>query len=444
MRLVLDDMGSVLNHLKPEDVEVAHTTRDRLLRSMGSRLQHTFGGSKPHIGELSPGCQLCGEGCWSCLFINGVCNATCFFCPGDMVHRDAPPNAERISFLSPRDYVAYVDRLGFRGVSLSGGEPFLTLDRSLAYASALREAKDDLFIWAYTNGKTATKEKLQALVAAGLDELRFNISARDYDLNSVADAVGVVPRVTVEIPAVPEDGERFRALLANLEEMGVKHINLHQLMLMGENGLALVERDYTFLRYPTPAVLESELSALETMRFALDEGVRLPINYCSLAFKYRWQNRGEDLRGGSQVIRPFETQCETGYVRRMWLDAEPELAAKLRSTAAVSEDLWDYQEGPGRLLFHPSLLGKLPTGERPVRVAYFKVVVGDREEAKSTAEIADYFEVELSSTKTIGIRLIQLCPPIELTAEQAKNLEENPPDTLACFENIALGLPDYA
>ena len=86
----------------------------------------------------------------------------------------------------------------------------------------------------------------------------------------------------------------------------------------------------------------------------------------------------------------------------------------------------------------------LPTGERPVRVAYFKVVVGDREEAKSTAEIADYFEVELSSTKTIGIRLIQLCPPIELTAEQAKNLEENPPDTLACFENIALGLPDYA
>ena len=109
MRLVLDNMDGVLKHLDASEIEEAHGRRDALLRDLGDRIAHAFGGSKPHSVTLSPGCELCGQGSWSCLFLHGVCNASCFFCPGDMVHRDAPPNAERISFYSTGDYLAYVD-----------------------------------------------------------------------------------------------------------------------------------------------------------------------------------------------------------------------------------------------------------------------------------------------------------------------------------------------
>ena len=444
MRLVLDDMGDVLKQLAPGEVEAAHARRDELLRAIDDKVEHAFGRSKPHTGALSPGCELCGQGSWSCLFLNCVCNASCFFCPGDMVHRDAPPNAERISFYSPRDYVAYIEKLGFRGVSFSGGEPFLTFDRFLEYLTALHRARgDELFLWAYTNGRVLTKEKLRAAVAAGLDELRFDICACDYELDSVADAVGIVPRVTIEIPAIPEDAERLRSMLPAIRKVGVEHLNLHQLMLMGSNGLALAERGYTFLRYPTPAVLESELSALETIRFALDQGADTTINYCSLAFKYRWQNRGEDLRGGALVRGHHETQCETGYVRRLWVEAGPEVAQRLREAQAPAH-LWAFREQEGTLLFHPSLAPQLPGSIGTIQVAYFKVVGGDREETETYRDFADYHEVELSPTKTIGVRLIQLCPPIALTVKQVNDLEHDPPDAVAYFEKIGLGFPDYA
>ena len=443
MRLVLDNMDGVLKHLDASEIEEAHGRRDALLRDLGDRIAHAFGGSKPHSVTLSPGCELCGQGSWSCLFLNGVCNASCFFCPGDMVHRDAPPNAERISFYSTGDYLAYVDKLGFRGVSFSGGEPFLTFDRFLEYTTTLRRARgNDLYLWAYTNGKATTKEKLQAVAAAGLDELRFNICACDYELDSVAEAVGVIPRVTVEIPAIPDEAERLRSVLPRLQKVGVDHLNLHQLMLMGSNGPALAERSYTFLRYPTPAVLESELSALETMRFALEIGLKTGINYCSLAFKYRWQNRGEDLRGGALALQPYETQCETGYTRRLWIDTEPELAQRLRAGGTPTR-LWEYREEDRTLLFHPSLAAEVTTDTETVRVVYLKAVTGERE-SEAAREIADYHEVELTPTKTIGVRLIPMCAPIDLTVDQAIHLENDPPDAVAYFERVAPGLPDYA
>ncbi len=267
MRLVLDDIGDVVRQLSDEEAQLANKKRVALLASIERRSASEFGGSKPCSGDISPGCRTCGQGTWSCLFLNRICNATCGFCPGDMDHKHAPAQAERIVFQTGAEYAAYIQRFGFHGVSFSGGEAFLTFDRLREFLAALRAGVDrDLYIWAYTNGRVATPEMLRTAVDEGLNEVRFNIAAWNYELDGVAKAIGIVPRVTVEIPAIPEDAEKLRQVILQLVELGVDHLNLHQLMLLGDNALYLRERDYTFVRGSVMTIYESEISALETIQ----------------------------------------------------------------------------------------------------------------------------------------------------------------------------------
>lgn len=458
MQFLLDDADSGrFPFLQPTEAVDADGRRQRVLDALGDRVETSFGGSKLHTGPLSPGCQLCGEGYWSCLFINARCNANCFFCPMFRSGKtDTAPYAERIAFQSPDDYAAYVETFGFRGVSFSGGEPFLTLDRTIEYARAVRQRLgDDVYIWAYSNGLATTPEKVRRLVDAGLDELRFNVVDQDYDLSKVRAAVGLVPRVTVEIPAVPKDAERLKRLLFELQEASVDHLNLHQLMVLGSNGPKLVERGYRFLRTPSHPVVESELTALETLRFALDEGIEVPINYCNVAFKSRWQNRVEDLRG-AVVVRPHESRADTAYLRRLWIHTDPaemSLLAEQLDEVGADEGLWE-ASGPEEALFlHPSLIPKLleidlfdPSRHR-VYLAYYRTLLGHREpdgELRAGVAERDYHEVSVTSDLRIGVRLIPISSPLPLCAADLERIAAGHwPAFLRRYERIEEGLEDY-
>jgi len=439
---------SALKHLGHKDLADANAKRDALVGAISGRAQSSFKDSKPHIGPLSPGCQLCGEGRWSCLFLNSICNSDCSFCPGLHDSKDVPPYAERIIFESPQDYAIYVEKLGFGGVSFSGGEPFLMIDKLVAYATALRErVGPDLYMWAYTNGVSATPERLERAVGAGLREVRFNIAARDYDLGPVRAAAKIVPRLSVEIPAVPQDEQRLRDLLGELKDIGVHHLNLHQLMVLGENAMQLSEKGYAFTRHPTPAVVESEISALETLKLALDQGIDLPINYCSLGFKERWQHRVEDLRAGRLVRRRYEGRTPYGLIRRFSIQCELDESRSVTEAfeaSGASAELWEYVPKDGALYFHPSLLVRLDFQKHPVFVTYCKTVVGERETIEWAIHLRDYHDLELSPTKTIGIRVVPLTAPIPLSPSDIDGFtREELPELLRPFEVISSGLPDF-
>ena len=61
----------------------------------------------------------------------------------------------------------------------------------------------------YTNGILADVSKFRKLAAAGLNEIRFDIGATTYGLDKVKLAKGILPNVTIEIPAVPEQRNNF-------------------------------------------------------------------------------------------------------------------------------------------------------------------------------------------------------------------------------------------
>ena len=309
------DRYELLTFATPQQLAAASAERKELLRWLDQRARFGCAGTKVDCNGLSPGCRSCGDGGWSCLFVNGRCNGHCFYCPTAQ-DDDGPPVTNGLAFASPEEYAAYVAALGFSGVSISGGEPLMTPELTLSYLNAVRKrCGDDIHLWLYTNGTLLTPELCSRLRDAGLNEIRFDLGAVRYHLKKLRLAVGCIPTVTVKIPAVPGDEELLKLKMVEMAGAGVDHLNLHQMRLTPYNFGPLTERGYTFLHGEKVTVLESELCALRMVRFGLEEGIPLPVNYCSFPYKRRFQHAAARRRAAMSVCASGESVTEPGYLR---------------------------------------------------------------------------------------------------------------------------------
>jgi len=356
------DSYDSMTWLTPEKAVEASFFRESLLKDIFERHSEEpgwqFADTKLYTHSLSPGCSLCGNGGWSCLFINGVCNAKCFYCPSTQ-NEKGQPMTNTLEFKNPNDFADYVRVFNIRGVSFSGGEPFMTFDRVLSFLKMIRSRiSHPLYIWMYTNGLLATEDKLKTLRDNGLDEIRFDLSATGYRLDALKKAVGIIPCVTVEIPAIPEDLEQTRPLLKTLSNEGVNHLNLHQLRCTPFNKDRLMERNYTFLHGPRVTVLETELAALELIRYALDEHIPLPINYCSFTFRQQFQKAAAMIRNSLIIKATHEDMTSTGHIRTMSVVGEEKNIRPLYE-ALISKEidpaLWRTTKSFDQLFFNAVL-----------------------------------------------------------------------------------------
>lgn len=289
--------------------------RKNLLEKLDQKLNWSFKNTKPWINSLSKGCQLCGQGEWSCLFITGKCNANCFYCPTNQEH-DGIPSTQLTSFDNPEDYIAYLEYFDFKGSSLSGGEPLLVFDRTLNYITKIKQHfGDKLYLWMYTNGILGSEERFKQLANAGIDEVRFDIGATNYNLNFLKHAQGIIPNLTVEIPAVPEEFEKLIKVIPELINIGVTNLNLHQLRLTNYNAPKLLKRKYTYLHGEQATVLESELTALKLIDFIAENNLNIGVNYCAFHFKNRFQKAGFRKKIASKFLDSNQQLTENGYLR---------------------------------------------------------------------------------------------------------------------------------
>jgi uncharacterized protein len=299
-----------LHSMKAPDAQIK---KEKLLHNLKESL--LFKDTKPYYRQISQGCRLCGQGLWSCLFITNKCNASCFYCPSAQ-NNDEVPATQSLNFETAESYADYINHFGFKGVSFSGGEPLLFFERTLHYLKTVRKmCSPDIYIWIYTNGILATEEKLSLLAEAGLDEIRFDIGATGYKLDKVRLAKGIIPQVTVEIPAVPEKKAKLKQLLHDMAEAGVSNLNLHQLRLTKHNAPKLLKHPYTYIPAEQPVVLESELTALELLEYAQKQEIPTGINYCSFWFKNRFQAAGFRQRLAVSVKTDKSDVTEKGFIR---------------------------------------------------------------------------------------------------------------------------------
>jgi len=364
-----------MKFIDPATASRAEKRREHLLSGKNKHISISCGGTKPHYGALSPGCRSCTEGTWSCLFINGICNASCFYCPSPQNSKDQPMT-NTLVFEKASDYVSYVEEFGFRGVSISGGEPLLTFDRTLEYLKTVRASFPEMHLWMYSNGKLATVEKLRQLSAAGLNEIRFDISAFDYGLTAVEMASGIIETVTVEIPAIPEDQDLLQNLLPVMAHRGVHHLNLHQIRCTPHNRDNLVARGYTFIRGQGLTVLESEITALEILDYAERQKLPLPVNYCSFPYKNRYQAAAWRKHLAPHILGSYESPTGTGYIRALYIHAPIEALEFFMSSLSTADTdiLFQLNKSRERLYLHPSLIESVPEN-LPLRVTYYNPVM---------------------------------------------------------------------
>ena len=323
-RKAFPDLYHTMHWLSSGAARAAEAMRRELLDAISTHNQAKweFSGTKLYTRALSPGCALCGQGTWSCLFINGICNARCFYCPSEQKDQ-GPPMTSSIEFERPKDYADYVKKFGIRGVAFSGGEPMLSFDRITRFLDVLKRNVPDIsHIWMYTNGTLITTERLKILRDNGIREIRFDLSAVDYALDSLKKAVGIIPIVTVEIPAIPEDMEKTKPLFKKLADLGVNYLNLHQIRCTHFNLPKLIRRGYTFLHGPGVAVLETELAALELIRHSLDNDIDLPINYCAFTYRQQFQKAAARKRNAILIKKGWEDITSSGFIRTMTLSGD--------------------------------------------------------------------------------------------------------------------------
>lgn len=372
--------------LTQEQASQANKDREKLIASFPAGYQYSFKKSKLHTGKLSPGCLICGEGNWSCLFINHPCTANCFFCPQDRQSKDDhPPRVmENLDFVDPKDYVEFLKRFGYRGTGISGGESLLDFDKLLAFIKEMRTTLGrQYYIWIYTNGDLLEDKMLTLLADSGLDEIRFNIYPSEYALDKLEMAVGRSNAVTVEIPAIPEDIETLLQLMQDLDEIGIDYLNLHELITTQFNYRDYIKRDYVFLHHPPLPVYESGQTGLEAFHHALKNDIKTPINYCTSFYKSRFQGKGVRLRYAPLVCKKHESLTESGFIRCLGLRATPpklEQIVNILNSRGDSFGLWAWDEDHTEVFIHPSLLDKTDIQDCSLNLVYYSFSLESKED----------------------------------------------------------------
>ncbi|MBU1343441.1 MAG: radical SAM protein [Proteobacteria bacterium] len=464
IRQEYSDSYESMNWLTPEKADAATRLREDLINAIfnthvaGPGWQ--FSETKLFTHAISPGCTLCGNGDWSCLFINGICNAQCFYCPSAQKEKGQPMTSS-LEFSNPHDYADYVKKFNIKGVSFSGGEPFMTFDRVLFFLKTLRSrVSHPLYIWMYTNGLLVTEDKLKILRDHGLNEIRFDISANHYNLEALKKALGTIPCVTVEIPAIPEDMEKTRQVIKELNAAGVNYLNLHQLRCTPFNKTRFIQKAYTFLHGPKVTILETELAALELIRYSLDQNITLPINYCSFTYRHQFQGAGAQRRNALQIKAAHEDVTPIGHIRTMSVcGGEKQISAIHQHLLSLACDttLWRLSNACDQLFFSENLWPLLDFSNVRLKVAYsgtsLKTAVSFRHPFKEVAlnkkkkvvierqiqQPGLWFEGE--QIRQFGHGFIQ--PGTHFSLDTLESLPQNLISDIRAFESFNPGLAPY-
>jgi pyruvate formate-lyase activating enzyme-like uncharacterized protein len=269
------------------------------------------GGEGIWLGELSPGCRACQAGAWDCLFVTARCNLNCPFCYSP--HGLSPDHSGSAFGAQPAEMAMNYGQASLAGLAFSGGEPFLEPDRLLRWVAAIKAQVPDAYTWVYTNGLLALPNVVQPLGQLGIDELRFNVAATGYlhptVMRHMAAAVRALPRVTVEIPAIPAEAATLAAALPVWARLGVRHVNLHELLYEPDTNAAALPGPRLRVVLPDGHVTavhpDSRALTLAVMQNVIADRLPLSVNDCSLQSKLR-QVRGRRRSLAPLLLAPYE------------------------------------------------------------------------------------------------------------------------------------------
>ena len=182
-----------------------------LLEARGATVRNA--GASISCGWLSRACVECtGTGGSETFSTTLRCHRDCYFCFNynlaeyERFRTEGCPWEEELSHA----HEATGGKMAVIG--LTGGEPLLDLEGSLAFLRRARELFPKAHLRMYTSGDLLDERAAGFLSEAGLDEIRFSVKQddprelRERVLCNMRTAVRHIPDVVVEMPIVPGTG----------------------------------------------------------------------------------------------------------------------------------------------------------------------------------------------------------------------------------------------
>ncbi len=270
------------------------------------------------LGRLARGCDLCFEGSKIVVFVTGLCDDGCFYCPvsGERMGRDVVFVDEEPVNNMPADIVEEAYRIEAKGASITGGDPLLRPHRTASIIQALKaEFGSGFHIHLYTSGRYATRMVLEELEAAGLDEIRFHPTlpwlterirlALEYTSMSVG----------AEVPVIPGYLQALKKLALFLEEIKADFLNLNELEVSESNQEALTLRGFK-PRRDGRSIEGSRETAFKLLEWAQHNVRKLNIRFCPAIYKDSVQTRNRLRRKAKNEARLYEAYTPEGTIIR--------------------------------------------------------------------------------------------------------------------------------
>lgn len=247
--------------------------------------------------------------------MTGICshpNYCRWYCPISFERREYDTSyVNETQIQSPHDIIKEATLIEAEGAAITGGEPLLRLSKTLEYISLLKgHFGKDFHIHLYTNAESMEKADVETLKKAGLDEIRLH--PRPNNWYKIAWCLQSGMTTGVELPAIPFQFTKYKALIRYLEQVGAHFLNLNEFEITESNAKYLQMFGY-YLKEDTIAAVEySEEFALELLEYA--RKFTLNVHYCSIGYKDGVQLKRRYLRRARNIALPHETIGEDGLL----------------------------------------------------------------------------------------------------------------------------------
>jgi pyruvate formate-lyase activating enzyme-like uncharacterized protein len=241
------------------------------------------------------------KGCRSCLLGTGLsavrktnrCNIKCKFCYNYGELDNIPPVGEGMWDIGgTKFYEKDIDLLLSihqkpTGISYVYLEPFMEIEK---YYPVIKKFSDaNIHQHLYTNGILATEDSLKALGEAGLNELRFNLSATncsDKVIENMAIAKKYIKSIGIESPMTPEFFECFLKKKKAILDTKPDFINCAELHLNENNIENYYGENMYISRHGYISPVWSRELTLKFMKIADEEKWDTVVHDCSNYTKF--------------------------------------------------------------------------------------------------------------------------------------------------------------
>ncbi len=274
------------------------------------------------INGIANGCKYCVKGEKLVLFISGKCSRNCYYCSlsNKRKDKDIIYANERI-IKNSKELIKEAIESNATSAGITGGDPFLFLNRTIKYAKILKNKFKNFHIHIYLPTKLLTKQKLKKL-SKYIDEVRFhpefiasslskdNEKSNNADIDKIklANLFWKKENIGIELPVIPDKKQQILDFIIKISPH-IGFVNLNEFEV-SETNCKIIAKKYALNEWGY-TIKDSIKAGLWLLNELKKQKSKLKIHLCTAELKnnYQFKNRLK-----LHKILPFGKKIKDGTV----------------------------------------------------------------------------------------------------------------------------------